>query len=137
VFEPRARWEPELQRRFVNEAVRVRGCRSIHELSAFVLATGNSSGTSQTKNENSAARYDNVIADVVVLQLSDNIALCLQWIASLAGRSRAPAIVALCNAESVELEWTLRDAGVSEVFLDDASGERIARGCRRLWSPSP
>lgn len=122
VFEPRPRWEPELQRQFGNEAVRVCGCRTIKELSSLVFP--------QTiKNAANAVE----IADVVVLHVSENAAPCLQWITGLATQPQAPAVVVLCSPELAELEWTLRDAGVLEVMIDEYSGERLARCCRRLW----
>ncbi|MCX7423153.1 MAG: hypothetical protein NT013_26955 [Planctomycetia bacterium] len=122
VFEPRSRWEPELQRQFGNEAVRVCGCRTIKELSSLVFPKTIINTVNATE-----------ISDVVVLQVSENAASCLQWITGLATQPQAPAVVVLCSPESAELEWALRDAGVLEVMIDEYSGQRLARCCRRLW----
>ena len=72
--------------------------------------------------------------DVVVVEIADNAASCLQWITSLAARPQVPTVIALCSPESAELEWSLRDAGVREVLIDEQSGERLARCCRRFWN---
>lgn len=122
VLESRPRWEPELQRQFADEQVRVRGCRTVNELASLVFPTASTVSAGIAK-----------IADTVVLQIPENAAACLQWITSLAARPQAPAVIVLCMAESSELEWSLRDAGVSEVLIDEHSGERLARSCRRQW----
>ena len=119
VLESRSRWEPELQRQFVNEPVRVRGCRTIKELSSLTLPSMIASNAE--------------IADVVVLQISENAAAGLQWLTSLATQPQAPSVIILCSSESAELEWTLRDAGAREVLIDENSGERLARCCRGIW----
>ena len=122
VLEPRPRWEPELQRQFADEQVRVRGCRTVNELASLVFPTVSTNSVSIAN-----------IADVVVLQIPENAAACLQWVAGLAARPQVLAVIVLCSAESSELEWSLRDAGVREVLIDEHSGERLARCCRRLW----
>ena len=119
VLEPRPRWEPELQRQFVNDSVRVRGCRTVNELASLVFPPASAGAAN--------------IADAVVLQFPENAAACLQWVTGLAARPQVLAVIVLCSAESSELEWLLRDAGVREVLIDEHSGERLARCCRRLW----
>jgi DNA-binding response OmpR family regulator len=119
VLESRSRWEPELQRQFVNEPVRVRGCRTIKELSSLTFPSTIASNAE--------------IADVVVLQISENAAAGLQWLTSLTTQPQAPSVIILCSSESAELEWTLRDAGAREVLIDENSGERLARCCRGIW----
>ncbi len=119
VLESRSRWEPELQRQFVNEPVRVRGCRTIKELSSLTFPSTIASSAE--------------IADVVVLQISENAAAGLQWLTSLATQPQAPSVIILCPSESAELEWTLRDAGARDVLIDEYSGERLARCCRGIW----
>ena len=111
VFESRSRWEPELQRQFQNESVRVRGCRTWNELSLLVVPP---------------------IADVVVLELPEDLANCLQWLSKLVATHQAPPIVVLASAEFADVEWTLRDAGVRDVLMGDFSVERLAQICRRL-----
>ena len=119
VLESRSRWGPELQRQFVNEPVRVRGCRTIKELSSLTFPSTIASNAE--------------IADVVVLQISENAAAGLQWLTGLATQPQAPSVIILCSSESAELEWTLRDAGAREVLMDENSGERLARCCRSIW----
>lgn len=111
VFESRPRWEPELQRQFRDESVRVRGCRTWSELSAFAFPP---------------------LAEVVVIDLPEELTECLQWLSKLVTQPKAPAVIAISSPEAADLEWTLRDAGVREVLIGNLSGERLARICRRL-----
>jgi hypothetical protein len=108
VFESRPRWEPGLQRQFLDDAIRVRGCRKWTELS------------SQS-------------ADAIVIELPSDAAGCLQWLSSFMTRPRVTPIIVICSADAADLEWPLRDAGVREVIVGDLDGERLARSCRRLW----
>ena len=111
VFESRSRWEPELQRQFVDEPVRVRGSRSWSELSS-------------------------IVADVIVIELPSDAAGFLQWLGTLATRSRMTPVIVFCPSDAADLEWPLRDAGVREVIVGELDGERLARSCRRLCSAS-
>ncbi len=111
VFEARARWEPELQRQFRDESVRVRGCRRWNEVSAFAFPP---------------------TADALVIELPEDLAECLQWLSKLVAPPRVPPVIVLCPAEVAELEWTLRDVGVQEVLVGDLTGDALARTCRRL-----
>lgn len=111
VFESRPRWEPELQRQFLGESIRVRGCRAWSELA------------SQT-------------ADAIVIELPSDAAGCLQWLGTFMTRPRMTPVIVISSAESSDLEWPMRDAGVREVIVGELDGERLARSCRRLWSSS-
>ncbi|MFM9965039.1 MAG: hypothetical protein ACKV2Q_27885 [Planctomycetaceae bacterium] len=111
VFESRPRWVPELQRQFLDERVRVRGCRAWSELASSMV-------------------------EAIVIELPSDAAECLQWLATLVGRPRIAPVVVICPIESAGLEWPLRDAGVREVYVGELNGERLARSCRRLWSTS-
>ncbi|GDY06702.1 MAG: hypothetical protein DWI21_04620 [Planctomycetota bacterium] len=115
VFESRPRWEPELQRQFRNESVRVRGCRSLSELFSFVFPP---------------------IVDALVIDLPEDITECLQWLSKLVASPKVPSVIVLCPTETAGLEWTLRDVGVREVLVGDLSGEQLARTCRRMISSS-
>lgn len=115
VFESRPRWEPELQRQFRNESVRVRGCRTFSELSSFAFPP---------------------IAEVLVIDLPEDLTECLQWLSKLVAPPKAPSVIVMCSSEAADLEWTLRDVGVREVLSGDLSGEQLARTCRRLISNS-
>lgn len=116
VFESRPRWEPELQRQFREESVRVRGCRTWSELSAFTIPP---------------------IAEAVVIELPDDMTGFLQWLNKLVAQTKTPSVIAIAPPEAADLEWTLRDAGVREVMIGDLSGERLARICRRMLSLLP
>ena len=111
VFESRPRWEPELQRQFLDDPVRVRGCRTWSELSSQV-------------------------ADVIVIELPSDAAGCLQWLGTFMARPRMTPVIVICSMDSADLEWPLRDAGVREVIVGELDGERLARSCRRLCSSS-
>lgn len=113
VFEPRPRWEPELQRQFRNESVRVCGCRIWSELSSFAFPP---------------------IADALVIDLPEDITGCLQWLTKLVAPPKVPSVIVLCPTEAAGLEWTLRDVGVREVLVGDLPGEQLVRACRRMIS---
>ena len=113
VFESRPHWEPELQRQFRDESVRVRGCRTWSELSAFAFPP---------------------IADVLIIELPEDMTECLQWLSKLIASPSAPSVIVLCSSETPDLEWTLRDVGVREVVIGELSGEQLVRTCRRLVS---
>lgn len=115
VFESRPRWEPELQRQFRNESVLVRGSRTFGELSAFAFPP---------------------IADVLIIDLPEELTECLQWLSKLVAPPQVPPMIVLCSSEAIDLEWTLRDVGVREVLVGSLSGEQLARTCRRLISKS-
>ena len=115
VFESRPRWEPELQRQFQGESVRVRGCRTWKEVSAFVAPP---------------------VVDVVVIELPENLADFLQWLSRLVSQHQVPFIVVIGSPKLADVEWVLRDAGVQDVLLGDMTGERLARICRREFSNS-
>lgn len=115
VFEARPRWEPELQRQFQDESVRVRGCRTWSELSSFAFPQN---------------------ADVFVIELPEDLTECLQWLSKIVVPPRSPSAIVLCSTEAADLEWTLRDVGVREVLIGDLSGEELARTCRRQFSCS-
>lgn len=115
VFESRLRWEPELQRQFRNESVRVRGCRTLSELSSSAFPP---------------------VADVLVIDLPEDMTECLQWLSKLVAPPKSPSVIVLCSLEAAHLEWTLRDVGISEVLRSDLSGEQLARACSRLITNS-
>jgi hypothetical protein len=111
VFESRPRWEPELQRQFLNEPIRVRGCRAWSELAAQP-------------------------SDAILIELPSDAAGFLKWLGTLMVRPRMKPIMVICPSESADLEWPLRDAGVRDVIVGEPDGERLARSCRRLCSSS-
>ena len=111
VFESRSRWEPELQRQFLEDPVRVRGCRKWSELSSQP-------------------------ADTIVIELPSDATGCLQWLGTFMARPRMTPIIVICSTQPADLEWPLREVGVREVIVGELDGEQLARSCRRLWSSS-
>src|SRR5690606_21456136 len=93
VFEKRPRWTPELQRRFLSEPVRVRGCHTAAEVPS--LAT---------------------VAEVacVVLCLDDAEGECLQVLGRLAARRSQAPVVALGGDRTEGLEWPFRELGTTD-----------------------
>lgn len=74
------------------------------------------------------------VAEVLVIDLPEDMTECLQWLSKLVAPSRVPSVIVLCSSEAADLEWTLRDVGVREVLVGELSGEQLAKACRRLIS---
>ena len=124
VFETRPRWQPELQRQFVDQPVRVQGCRNWNELSALAFP-------SSVKRAGDRRLARTAAVDAIVIELPDDAAPCLQWLSSLTVQELVPPIIVLLPSEAAELEWPLRDAGVHDVLVGELAGERLARCLRR------
>lgn len=129
VFETRHHWEPELQRQFANEPMRVRGCRNWSELSDFAFAQP------AAMLADSDFRRDNILkkpqADLIVIELPEDVTKCLQWLAVVASQPLLPNLILICSESAAELEWTLRDLGVRQILVGEITGERLAHCCRR------
>lgn len=125
VFESRPRWEPELQRQFQGEPIRVSGCRTWSELSSMVFP--NSPLATKTAR----------LANLVVIDLPNEAADGLQWLSRISSPMRTSAVVVLCSVEAADLEWSLRDAGVEQVFVGELTSDRLARSCRGLLANQP
>ena len=67
MFEARPRWEPELQRQFTDEPVRVRGCRTWAELAVIAFPPPVTESASRV-----AARTSK--ADAVVIEVPEDAA---------------------------------------------------------------
>ena len=114
VFERKPYWGPELQRQFQTDHVTVTECRSVGDL--FPIVDGFSKA-------------------LIVIDLDAAITECLAWLGSEVATHpvRLP-IVAIGSAATAELEWQLREAGVTAFLPELLAGSDFARLCRRLLS---
>jgi hypothetical protein len=111
VFEKRPYVGPELQRQFARSSVLVRECRSIGELLPLV------------------ADFDSAL---LVIDFDSAIESCLRWLyANAESNLRRWPIVGCGSAAVADLEWRLREAGVTAFLPDVVSGDRLARLCRK------
>ena len=78
---------------------------------------------------------------LLVIDLTAGLEECLQWLAEDFTRyPKSVPMIAVGSAESRELEWLLREAGVTVYLPELIGGEALARICRRqldLRIPSP
>ena len=111
IFESRPYWGPELQRQFEHTNVTLREFRSVGDLSVSIVGFGTS---------------------LIVLDLDAALVDCVKWLGS--GNSeqllRLP-IIAIGSSATAELEWLLREAGVTVFLPDMITGEELAKLCRR------
>ena len=114
VFELKPYWGPELQRQFQSDNMAITECRSVGDL--FPIVDGFSKA-------------------LIVVDLDASIENCLAWLGSEASKHpvRVP-IIAIGSATTAELEWRLREAGVTAFLPDLIAGPDFARLCRRLLS---
>jgi hypothetical protein len=110
VFEPRPYWGPELQRQFSRTSIAVRECRAIADIQP---------STTEFR------------AGLIVIDLDSAIGECLAWLELDLSRPRRWPIVACGSKATADLEWLLRDAGVTEFVPDVITGDEFARLCRR------
>ena len=113
VLEKRARWAPELQRQFHDQAVAVRACRDVPGLRERI-------STARTSLKQCAA----------VLDPTGWPGECLPVISWL--RSLQIPVAVVGNAEIELLEPSLRELGVTTVLLPPIAGHEIGDACRRL-----
>ena len=114
VFELQPYWGPELQRQFQAVNVAVTECRSVGDL--FPIVDGFSKA-------------------LIVIDLDAAIADCLTWLGTeVAKHSVRVPIIAIGSAVTAELEWRLREAGVTAFLPELIAGNDFARLCRRLLS---
>ena len=110
VLEARPFWTPELQRQFDGEPVVVRGCRNWSELQE---------------------RSRDATAAVMLLELEGLAAECLSGLTRRLELAAREPVIVISSPRFAELEWVLREAGVSSVFPDLPTGADVARCCRR------
>lgn len=115
IFEKQPYWGPELQRQFQHTETAIRECRSLRDLSV----------TTQS------------VQDVVwVIDLEAGLEQSLEWLANdVAQLSFTVPIIVIGSPASAELEWILREAGVTAFLPELVTGEDLARLCRRMLSP--
>ena len=118
VLEKQARWAPELSRQFQNDGVAVRACRDIASLRERI-------DTARKSKKNCVA----------VLDLAGWPGECLpviSWLDSL------KIFVAVVGYPGIELlEPSLRELGVTTLFLPPVDGHEIGAACRRLLKQHP
>lgn len=123
VMEARPRWEPELQRQFIDQPVRVRGCRTWSQVVSACVSDKTAISSRQPE-------VDLLVADLISQESS-----VWEWLREFASQPKRPIAIAICSEQWSEAEWTLRDAGIRDVLVGDCSGDQLAHCCRRMWSP--
>ena len=112
VFESDPYWVPELQRQFLHSAVTVRECRSIGDLLPGLEV------------------FD---FELILLDFESGPVEALAWLSAFVTKQVRRIPIIICgSSDTRELEWMLREAGVSAFLPDRVSGEDLARLCRRL-----
>ncbi len=114
IFESRPRWVPELERQFIGQNVRVRGCGSLSILEERLMQTAN---------------------NVVILEWEAAPANGLETLAGLMTRIPSPTILVTATAAYRELEWPVRELGAVAFLEEPISGEEMAAYCRRQFHP--
>ncbi|MEI8020785.1 MAG: hypothetical protein WCH39_21455 [Schlesneria sp.] len=114
VFELQPYWGPELQRQFQADNVAVTECRSVNDLFPIV---------------------DSFTKGLIVIDLDVAITDCLAWLGTEVAKHpvRVP-IIAIGSAATADLEWGLREAGVTAFLPELMARPDFARLCRRLLS---
>ena len=114
VFELEPYWGPELQRQFHSANVAVAECRSFDDI--FPIVDGFSKA-------------------IIVIDLDTSIADCLAWLGTeVAKHPIHIPIIAIGSAATADLEWRLREAGVTAFLPEMIAGPDFARLCRRQLS---
>jgi DNA-binding NtrC family response regulator len=112
IFERRPRWVPELERQFLGQDVRVRGCRSLKDVLEHCNASANC---------------------VVILDLEAAPEEVLKTLARLMARSPSRTILIVASAAFRELEWPLRELGATAFLEEPIPGDEMAECCRRQF----
>jgi hypothetical protein len=112
VFENQPYWGPELQRQFLQSGIIVSECRSIRNLIPAIEAFPSA---------------------LFVIDLDSDLADFVNWLGNdfVQHSVRVP-IIALGSAATAELEWRLREAGVTAFLPEFVPGQELARLCRRM-----
>jgi DNA-binding NtrC family response regulator len=113
IFERKPRWVPELERQFLGEDVRVRGCSSLSSLQD---------------------RLGELTSCVVILELAAAPAECLQALGRLMARSPFPTILVTASPAYRELEWAIREQGTVAFWEEPIPGDEMAKWCRRQFT---
>ena len=111
VFESRPCHGPELQRQFAHSEIVIRECRSVDDLFLSI---------------------DEYASSVLVIDPDSGLVEVIEWLGRFATKQsrRTPIIVVGGSTDLRELEWILREAGVTAFLPDHISGVDLARLCR-------
>jgi len=110
VFERQPCRGPELQRQFDRTRITVRECRSVSDLLPSISG------------------FESAL---LVIDFDAAMLDCLNWLGSgEVNRSRHCPIIACGSADTMDLEWLLREAGITAFLPDVISGDEFARLCR-------
>lgn len=116
VYEPRPYWGPELQRQFLGSSIAIREYRALNDLIPSI------------------APFPRAI---LVIDFHEMLHDCLSW---LTANFRNPLLdcpkIACGSKESDDLEWFVRDLGVTAFLPDVIPGDDFAHLCRRLLNRS-
>lgn len=112
IFERRPRWVPELERQFLGQNVRVRGCRSIKDL---------------------LDRFHSSPKCLVILDLEADPDGCLDALARLMAHSLSPTILVVASERYRELEWAIRELGATAFLEEPLPGDEMAECCLRQF----
>ncbi len=122
VFEVRPHWEPELQRQFDGEQVRIRACRSLVDVARTLTSD--------------FERVEGQMGSLAIIDLSAGLAKCLQFLGRLHQQGRTWPVIVIGSVQNSNLEWPIRELGVLDWLFDTISGEELARLCRRQFQPA-
>ena len=109
VSETRPFWLPELQRRFVETDVGVRGVRPEE-----IAADGGADNT------------------VVVLVLDGRERECLELLGRFSRSDRRPGVIAIGSRSNADLEWPMRELGADVFHSTPPTSDDLVDLCRRL-----
>lgn len=113
VFEARPCWQPELQRRLLEEGVEVGACRSIRDLGERLVRDA---------------------VDGVILDLAGDVIGALRWLARRDDDAVQPPVLVVAASNLSCLEWRVRELGATAFVEDQISAARVAAVCRKLWA---
>ena len=111
VFEKRPYWGPELQRQFAQASIVIRECRTVGDLLPAI------------------AGFETAL---MVMDLDSGLGDCLDWLGTNTVKDGIHCPIIACgSAATANLEWRLREIGVTAFLPDVISGNDFARLCRR------
>ena len=118
ILENRPFWQSELMRSFQDDPVEIRACNSFVQMEQFYL------------------EYQKSTKPVIgIVDFEINPAECLLFMGKYSVDSPVSSIVTGLP-ESSELEWTLRELGVSQILSKPFSGIQLEKTCRYIFEKS-
>jgi DNA-binding NtrC family response regulator len=115
IFERRPRWVPEMERQFLGQNVRVRGCRSVKDL---------------------LDRFHSSPKCLAILDLEADPEGCLNSLARLMAHSPLPTILVVASERYRDLEWPVRELGATAFLEEPLTGDKMAEWCLRQFRVS-